>query len=487
MKVIITVIVSIAGVILLLSVLLVAWLAGPSLGRTVIWLLVTLAIAYFVGRKTADKQARLGMQAGVVALLFILPFATLVVGDYYAQKPTALNAQCSEVSKTVMAIQPKAPTLTDGFLVAMDYDGISNFRRIKEIPSHPGLDILSASTFDEMAQIALLNWKYSFIEFEMKLRSKTDPMFPGEYSNRGHLNTQGWSGDRYRLYYLAPKGHPNCILKFNFDSVPVRSDHGAPSVRPATSSEVGQIPNTPPPQPEFCLALEITTAPISKYKLTATDALTSISTVLHLQGLDFYTSVDVRSDAVEIIGGDPSRPLAKYDGFHAIVDGKSVSNCGNSAGVKNLLHSTLTPDYARPYYKAKDWYADSAVQRYFEISHDESVPIREPFADRRKNRDPSIPVTYEGKRCVEFRDTVESKFARWIEMAEQGPGCTQIDNIKVTCEYRKGHGPQETWTWQLCGRPGGKSTSDTSYDPRLHGGLDMESIPEYKEQHGKAR
>jgi hypothetical protein len=426
-------------------------------------------------------------QSVTVALLFILPFATLMVSSYNTQKPAALNAHCREVSKTSLAIQPAAPTLTDGFLVAMDYDGISNFRRINELPSHPGLDILSASTFDEMAQIALLNWKYSFIEFELKPRSKADPMFPGEYSNRGHLNTQGWSGNRYRLYYLAPTGHPNCIRQFNFDSVPVRSEQGAPSVRSATASDRSQIPNTPPLQPEFCLALEITTAPISKYKLIATDALTSISTVLHLQGFDFYTLVDVRSDAVEIIGGVPSRPLAKYDGFHAIGDGKSVSNCGNSAGVKNLLNSTLAPDYARLYYKAKDWYADSAVQRYFEPSHDESAPIREPFADRRKKRDPSIPVTYEGKRCVEFGDTVESKVAFWTQMAEQGSGCTQIDNIKVTCEYRKGHGPQETWTWQLCGRPGGKSTSDTSYDPKLHGGLDMESIPEYKEQHGKAR
>lgn len=482
MKVIIT---GIAGILLLLSVSFLAWLAGPSLGRTVIWLLVTLAIAYFSGRKTADKQVRLGMQAGVVTLLFILPFAKLMTDDYNTQKPAGLNAQCSEISKISLATQPKAPILTDGFLVTMDYDGISNFRRIKELPDHPGLDILIGSTFDEMAQIALLNWKYSFIEFEMKLRSKTDPVLPGKYSNIGHLDQSSWSGDRYRLYYLAPKGHPNCIRKLNFDSIPVRDDGGGPSARPAVASGSNPIPDVRVSQPEFCLALEITTAPISKYKLAATDASKSIPIVLHTQGFDLYTSADTRSDTVEIIGSDPSKPLAKYEGFHAIVDGKSVSNCGNSTGVKNFLNLTLTPDYARSFYKAKDWYADSVVQRYFEPSHDEATPMREPFADRRKKRDPSIPVTYEGKRCVEFKDTVESKVAYWVAMAEQGPGCMQIDTIKVTCEYLKEHGPQETWTWQLCGRAGGKSISDTSYDPKLHGGLDMESIPEYKEQHGK--
>lgn len=482
MKVIVT------GIVLLIVSFLL-WLAGPSQTRTTIWFLLTLAIAYFAGRRIADQQPRLVMQFVLVALLFIMPFAKLVADDINSLKPTGLNSQCIEVSKTSMTIQPKAPILADGFLVAIDYDGISNFRRIKNMPSHPGLDVLNGSTFDEMAQIALLNWKYSFIEFEMKRRSKTDPMFPGEYSNKGHLDTKGWSGDRYRLYYLAPIGHPNCIKKLIFDSIPSRGAEGAPSVAPIAAPAGGPIPilNEPQSQPEFCLALEITTAPISKYKLMATDTLTSIPTELHIQGFDFYTSVDARSDAVEIIGSDPSKPLAKFDGFHTVVDGKSVSNCGNSNDVKNLLNSTLIPDYARTFYKAKDWYTDSVVQRYFELSNNESAPIREPFADKRKKRDPSIPVTYEGKRCVEFRDTVESKVARWTEMAEQGPGCTQVDAIKVTCEYQKEHGPQETWTWQLCGRAGGKLTSNTSYDPKLHGDQDIESIPEYKESHGKTR
>ncbi|MCX7166041.1 MAG: hypothetical protein NTV11_07175 [Rhodocyclales bacterium] len=482
------IIIGITGIFLSI-VWLLAWLSGPSIGRTAIWLLIALAIAYLAGRKATDKQSRRITQVAVMALLFIFPFAIHVTNDISSLKPTALNVQCSEVSKTSMAIQPKAPTPTDGFLVAMDYDGISNFRRIKNIPSHPGLDILHASTFDEMAQIALLNWKYSFIEFEMKPRSMTDPMFPGEYSNTGHLDAKGWSGDRYRLYYLAPRGHSNCIQKLNFNSVPVRSDQGAPSAAPVAVLAGGQITmlNEPPAQPEFCLALEITTTPISKYKLVATDTPVSMPAALKIQGFDFYTFADARSDTVEVIGSDPSKPLAKYDGFHAIVDGKSVSNCGNSAGVKNLLALSLTPDHGRSFYKTKDWYADSAVQRYFEGSQDETKPIREPFADRFKKRDPSTPVTYEGTRCPEYRTiSLEDMAARWSEYGGRTRDCTHVEAIKVTCEYIKGRGVRETWTYEACGRTV-KQVNTTGYDPSLHGERDMASLPDYKEKDDAAR
>lgn len=457
------------------------WAEIPEIARTGIRLLLSFVFAYFVGRRIAGKSVRFAVQIGIIGVMFILPFVVFAIEDYKRQRPFALNPQCTEIAMTALAVAPSAPIAADGFLIATDYDGIGNSRRINEIPDHPGRNLLNRSTFDEMAQVVLLEWKYSFVEFEMKLRSKQDPMFPGEYSNLGHLNSQGWSGDRYRLYYLAPRGHPNCIKKLGFDSAPSRGDEGA-------TQGVSASDNTPAGEPtRFCLALEIKTAPTSKYRLVALDVATSLPWTVHTQGFRLKALADARLDDLEITASDASKPLARYEGLHALVDGKVVQSCGNRSGIKNILVSTLMPDAKRTFYKATDWYGESAVERYYEPTGDLSASVREPFSDKFKMRDPATMATYEGKRCVEFMDTVESKVAFWIEMAKQGSGCTQIDNIKVTCEYRKGYGPRETWTYQLCGRPGGKSTNETSYDPKLHGGLDLESIPEYKEQRGKTQ
>lgn len=426
----------------------------------VVFLPVGLLVAIYVGSHATGFRNRSILGGTTFALCAALPLAWVAYSEYQQQAPYALSAQCNEMRKLDLALSPAEPLPTDGFLIAIDYDGMSNFRRIKNLPRHPGNDIINGSTFDQMAQIALLDWKYSYVEFEMKLRSKQDPMFPGEYSNAGQLDWRSWSGDRYRLYYLAPKGHPNCVQRLWADSLPTRSE---------TSNPAGmQMPSTS----EFCLALEITSTSIGRYRLVASDQFESEPWIFNIYGIPFYWFADTRSDTIEITDNGLTMPVAKYEGFQVLSNGKSVRSCRNK-GAAGILKSTLKPDPTRGFYVAKSWYADSAVQRYYEPDRSVEAVVREPFAGNFAPYDPLAPVHYEGKRCPEFKDTVESKVAAWAKANEQRYRCARVSDIKVACDYLEDHRPRETWTYESCGRRN-SSVNSTSYDPELHGGASLE-------------
>lgn len=346
------------------------WTLLPGVVKTTLWIAFGLVLAYVLWRLLPPRRIR-WVAVGIFLAVFELappavPRARMAIEDYGRQKSGSVASLCREA----MALAQQAsssPLRVEGFLDTTDHDKLINdrFQRTGAIieaqqeggtvtidtgsyTSHPVAALLKGSTFAAMARHVLMDKRYSFVEFEMV------PQKDGTYTNAGFIKTQSWSGPRYRLYYLAPGDQPNCARENEGITPPLTP---VAAGQPATQSPSAERP--------VCVALEITSTPVSNYVLTADEPSDWHRWSMRTQGISIPMWTSIRWDRIRVsrIGGGE---VARYLGFDHPDEVSPAHRCHNDTAVARLLSGVLIPDHRRAFLRAKSWYEGSAVQRFYE-------------------------------------------------------------------------------------------------------------------------
>lgn len=365
-----------------MNTLLIYWVLLPTPVKLALWVVLGIALAAALWRVLPAGRARKIAPVAFLLIYLAYPFAQAwIVGalaDYRAQKDAWLAMKCREtmagpVIKAARAFQ------VDGFLVAVNYDKLVNdrFQRAAGIieakrqgtgsyaidtgsyGSHPIHNVIAGRTFAEKAYRLLTQKQFSYVEFALAPDSK------GEYSNAGFLNTQGWSGTRYRLYYLAPGDHPNCVNEAGEGQISGGLVMGGRSESPRAA-----------PDKPFCLALEITEKAMSKHRLVGDELRETVRWEANLRGLKVPAWMDVRWDRIQVTSDEGEH--YRYLGFDYPDEVSPKYRCNNPRLATSIVGTVLVPDASRAFYRAKAWYEGSAVQRFFEPERAAVVPEPKP-------------------------------------------------------------------------------------------------------------
>jgi hypothetical protein len=345
------------------------WLQIPYPIKVAIWAAGGIGLAYVAFRLSARSRARWVSGASFLAVYVLVSAAIYVAPEYQARREQWLAQKCREVIAAQEELKAK-PVAAEGFLVAADFDRLRNerFQRVAEwirqtegtesgyvvdlgrYDEHPVMRAMGAGTFAATAMKLLTEKRLSYVEFEMT------PQGGKEYSNAGRLNTDGWSGKRYRLYYLAPHGDINCVGE---------AGEFASSTLQAVIGRTGQgIPPTTSSRP-FCLALDITTTPISRHRLTADERGDIVGGMVRPRDMWLPALAYVRWDRLEVeeIGG---KRIRRYQGFSYPDELNRRHACHDRVALANFINATFEPDAQRTFLHSKRWYEGSAVQRFYE-------------------------------------------------------------------------------------------------------------------------
>lgn len=343
-----------------------------------LWLALGLLVAYGCWKIAGHLNARNRAIWTISFLFFYLltPWAEKAYGNYIAQKNARIAKVCRDVETFPVKKGPVSePVRVEGYLDRTDYDNLLNARFQRnadaidsgsggshvydtgDYVSHPVFDTFQG-TFAEHAYHVLTQKRFSYIEFEMA------PNKNGEYSNTSGMKTDGWSGTRYRLFYLAPISSLACAEKVIGRS---HSPGGIPTVSI-------QVPTRPKPDDPFCLVMEIADRPISKYALIADESVEDIGGEAKLYGFTVPLWIRVRLDRIRMIETDSQKVLSSYAGFNypdelsTRASKKAVIRykCNKPDAGMLVLDATIAPSVERKFLSSKAWYEGSVVQELYE-------------------------------------------------------------------------------------------------------------------------
>lgn len=348
------------------------WVSIPEPVRLALWVGLGIALSAALWRMLPSGKARKIAPVAFLALYLIYPDARAwikgALNDYRVQKEAWLAAKCQEIAGPVTTSSAK-PAQVEGFLIAVDYDKLVNerFQRIGRMIQardgttsvdmggyghHPVHRALSGDTFAKKADVLLREKRFSYVEFEMV------PEDSGKsYSNAGNLNTTGWSGKRYRLYYLAPGDHRGCVSEAG--EVPQASGSAVLGGLYENLAKQGR-----PQQKAMCLALEVTDAPISRHRIEADEPIERMRWQARIRGINVPVWTTVRGDRIRVT--DDKGELDRYFGFDYPNELSTRHRCNNPQRAASMIGNALAPDVSRAFYRGKSWYQGSATQRFYE-------------------------------------------------------------------------------------------------------------------------
>ena len=305
--------------------------------------------------------------ASVLAAYFVVYVWLDVAPHYRLHKENWLADKCREVLAAQRETRAE-PIAVEGALIAVNFDRLVNDRlqRVAAVATagqrggptvidtgryghHPVMTALDGGSFAGNSMKLLVEERLAYVEYEM------EPQAGGEYSNAGMLNTVGWTGKRYRLYYLAPHGHASCV--------PETRETGG-----AGGAVAGINPLIPVPQPTrpYCLALDITTTPLSQYRLTADEPEEGIWGVIRPRGLWLPVWVRLRLDRMTVERTDDGAQVRRYIGFDYPGEHARRHACNSREASSNFVRTAFAPSPDRTFLTSRPWYEKSAVQAFYE-------------------------------------------------------------------------------------------------------------------------
>ena len=406
-------------------VLIAYWLGIPAPVRLPLWIGLGVALSAALWRMLPPGRARKIAPVAFLAVYLVFPDAQAwvrgAINDYRVQKEAWLIATCREITGPAVATTAKAVQV-EGFLIAVDYDRLVNerFQRVRRMIEerdgtssvdmgsyghHPIHGALAGDTFARKANVLLREKRFSYVEFEMA------PEGSGKsYSNAGNLNTTGWSGKRYRRYYLAPGNDRNCVSE---------SGEGPQA---SGGAFLGGLYQSLAAQPRLdarptCLALEIADTSISRHRISADEAVEKMHWRARIRGFDVPVWTSVRGDRIQVTGD--SGELGRYFGFDYPDELSRRHRCNSPQRAGAMISAALAPDASRAFYRGKSWYEGSAVQGFYEpgkvqVVAAEPKPAASPSAG--ESECPQKPRGSAGVRLDQLEDftgrrqtTVESK------------------------------------------------------------------------------
>lgn len=348
-------------------------LLHPSV-KLALWVGFGLVLTYGLWWILPARRIRHVISPIFIAIYFFLPSTSRwldsAFNDFRQQKETWLATKCREIMSSPTRQASGAPHYVDGFLHASNFDKLQNdrFQRVAsaiaaksgsngtlvidtgKYASHPIYRAVRGGTFAAMAYDILTQKRFSYVEFEMTPEDRD-----GNYSNAGHLDSRGWSGNRYRLYYLAPSDHPNCV-----------NETGEGQISGVIIVNGGPVNPIVKPENPFCLTLEVTTAPISKYHIMADELQETVRWEARLRGIAIPAWIRIRWDRIRVTHQGDAEEIGRYRGFDYPNEESPTYKCNSDAVAESFLGSILRPDPHRAFLRAKSWYEGSAVQRFYE-------------------------------------------------------------------------------------------------------------------------
>jgi len=312
----------------------------------------------------------------LLALFLVAPQAGAqardIMKEYEAQKAAWIANKCR--ATVAAAVAMSKPARVEGFLIAVNFDALVNdrFQRVaaaerKETKGgsigvdmakyehHPVYAALPGDSFAKKAWSLLTDKGFSYVEIRM-----TPDRSGKGYDNGGNLNTSGWSGNRFRLYSLARADDRRCI--------PVANEFASPSATVALGGFYENLAKQQRPAIDLskpCLALEITNKPLSRYRIEAEEADETLSGTVRVRDVPMPVAFGVRAERIRVIAEDGSE-VSSYYGFNQPDEREPQHRCNNLKAAGNMVEAALMPDRSRAFYRGREWYAGSAVQRFYE-------------------------------------------------------------------------------------------------------------------------
>jgi len=355
------------------STLVMQWVLLPASVKLALWIALGAGLAALMWRLLPGTRLRKIVPAAYLFLHAVSPYAYSSIrgvwAEYQANKEAWLAATCREIAGAASATATR-PLEVEGFLITANYDRLTNkrFQRVAALergnsgdgmtvvdtgkyPPHPIYSAVPGGTFAKMAHALLAQKRFSYVEFEML----PDGWDKG-YSNAGGLNTSGWSGKRYRRYYLAPGGDRNCVS----ESGEAPQVSGGVFLGSVHESLAQARPQTKP----VCLALEIADVPLSKHRLAADEPLERLRGEIQVRGITIPVSTTVRGDRLQV--ASESGEVYRYFGFDYPNELSPKYRCQSAQGAAAIVGGVLAVDASRAFYRKKGGYEGSAVQAFFE-------------------------------------------------------------------------------------------------------------------------
>lgn len=413
-----------------MNTLLIYWVLLPAWVKVALWVSLGIVLTAVMRRMLPPGRARKYVPIAFLSVYLPYPYAQAwikgAVEDYRVQKDAWLAARCRE-TMAGEAIKVTKAVPVEGFLVSADYDKLVNerFQRagaIMEskregggsfaidtggIRAHPIHDVIPGRTFAVKAYLLLTQRKFSYVEFALVPDSK------GEYSNAGLLNTKGWSGVRYRLYYLAPSNDPNCVSE---------SEEGLASAQAVIGGQA-ESSRAAPDKP-FCLAFDITDKAMSKYQLIGDEPRDMTKWEVNLRGVKVPAWIDIRWDRIQVTSDAGEH--YRYLGFDYPDEVSPKYRCHDAKLAARILGTVLVPDASRAFYRKKAWYVGSAVQRLYEPEMAAEVPEPKPAtsAQAGEQQCPDAQRKGGGPAAIDQLDDF-SRRDRWRMATQSGVSGTQ--------------------------------------------------------------
>lgn len=322
------------------------------------WPLFLLLLALgFIFTARSKAQTRFAVLAVIVILYPLIQFFSwqgyVFVAKLHAEYRRAESAwfkqQCDAAVSSPLTKLPSTRIQEEGVLLKSNYDELLNSKRDNAIERVDG----GGATFDEKAFSLLMQHKMSYVEVEML------PAGGGDYSNKGLLNSAGWSGKRYRIYYLAPENHVDCVYM--------------PGVAAGMSSSivvVDSLTATPPPKKPatYCMAMEVTDRPISKYFITDDRNWDIQFTMLRVRGIPMPAWQVIDWESARLVHSRTDEDIAAYRGFSFSKSDSDlfINRCHANDVAREFLSKAMNFDGNRSFLNSKSWYAGSAVQKFYE-------------------------------------------------------------------------------------------------------------------------
>lgn len=343
-----------------------------------LWIGFGCLVCYGVMRTLLQRKSRPFAVAAVALIYFSLPltwsWGARLLAESRRHQHAWLTAKCKETMAAAISPLVNQPVPVDGFLDMTNQDKLMNVRLGRSVSAerervgpagtitittgshsrHPYTDLYRGaafgSHFSDMARRVLLDKRFSYVEFVL-----LPEWFGQAYANAGLLFTDGWSGVKYRRYYLAPSDHVNCVGEVG---------DGRWGRQITLQAYAGRAPQAP--EKPFCLALEVTSDSISAYTLTAGEEWETFWTILYPRGIPIPTWATVRLNTIVIRDRRTGDVVSRFEGFDYPDELSPSYRCNNHGVVPKLLETALRPDPQRTFLQKMNWYVGSGVQRYYE-------------------------------------------------------------------------------------------------------------------------
>lgn len=346
---------------------------------TGLWIGFGSLVCFGLIQTLPKRKSRPFIVVAVTLIYFSLPamwrWGVRAYAEALQQRHAWISAKCKQAMDAAILSSVSKPISVDGFLDMTNQDALLNDRLGRAVDNerlrvgsaatitlstgsyqrHPYTDLYQGgafgSSFSGMARRILVDRRFSYAEFVL-----LPERFSDEYANAGTLTTDGWSGVKYRRYYLAPSDHINCVGEVG------DGRWGRQIILQAYAG--GVIPDQP--AKPYCLALEVTSESISAYTITASEERKIFWTILYPRGMPFPTWTSVRLNVITIRDRKTGEVVSRFEGFDYPDEISASHRCNNYSAVPRWLEATFSPDEKRTFLRGMKWYAGSGVQRHYE-------------------------------------------------------------------------------------------------------------------------